>query len=65
MLWSMGETAAAGEPHEESIVDPRECPFELPPLERTPNADARENARAVRRVVAQAERERAAGAEDA
>jgi hypothetical protein len=61
----MGEDVAAGDPQEESLVDPRECSFELPPLERTPYADAAEKARAVRRVVAQAERERAAGAEDA
>jgi len=56
----MGEDVAAGEPHEENMVDPRECPFELPPLERTPNADATEKALALRRVIAQAERERAA-----
>ncbi len=61
----MGEDVAAGEPHEEGIVDPRECPFELPPLERAPNADAADKALAVRRVIAQAERERAARADDA
>ncbi len=61
----MGEDKAAGGPHEESVVDPRESPFELPPLERTPNADAAEKARAVRRVIAQAERERAAEADGA
>ena len=55
----MGEDVEAEEPHEEIVADPRECSFELPPLERAPDADAAENARALRRVIEQAERERA------
>ena len=38
--------------------DPRESAFELPPLVGRPFADAREKARAVLRVIEQAERER-------
>lgn len=55
---------AVEEPHEEIVADPRECLFELPPLERTPFADSAEKALAVRRVIEQAERERAAAARD-
>ena len=44
---------------EEIAADPRECRFELPPLDGHPFADAREKAQAVRRIVEQAERERA------
>ncbi len=62
MLYGMGEDVAAEGPHEEIAADPRESPFELPPLERAPFADADEKAMAVRRVIAQAERERAAAA---
>jgi hypothetical protein len=40
--------------------DPRECAYELPPLVGRPFADAGEKARAVLRVIEQAERERAA-----
>ena len=42
--------------------DPRESPYELPPLVRPPLANQREKAEAVRRVIEQAERERASGA---
>jgi hypothetical protein len=57
-----GNDVAGEEPHEEIAADPRESPFELPPLERTPFADADEKTMAVRRVIEQAERERAAAA---
>jgi hypothetical protein len=60
----MGEDVAAGGPQEESVVDPRESPFELPPLERTPYADAAEKAHAIRQVIEQAERERAAAPDE-
>ena len=53
---------AVEEPHGEIAADPRESPFELPPLDRTPFADAVEKALAIRRVIEQAERERAAEA---
>lgn len=62
MLQVMGEDSAAGGPHEEIIVDPRESPFELPPIEGTPFSDNAEKRLAVRRVIEQAERERAAAA---
>jgi hypothetical protein len=42
--------------------DPRESPYELPPLVRPPFANAGEKAQAVRRVIEQAERERASDA---
>jgi hypothetical protein len=48
-----------GQP-EELERDPRECAYELPPLVSRPFADAGEKARAVLRVIEQAERERAA-----
>ena len=48
-----------GEPREELVADPRECQYELPPLDGSPFRNEREKARAVRRVVEQAERERA------
>lgn len=62
MLCPMGEDVAAEGPHEEIAADPRESLFELPPLERTPFADSAEKRLAVRRVIEQAERERAAAA---
>jgi len=55
----MGTKDGAGEPPDELVADPRECRFELPPLDRPPFADAEEKAKAVIRVVEQAERERA------
>lgn len=58
----MGTRRGAEEPPEEIAPDPRECPFELPPLERPPFADADEKMLAIRRVIEQAERERAAAA---
>ena len=58
----MGEDGVAGEPHEEIVVDPRESMYELPPIEQAPFADAAEKKLAVRRVIEQAERERAAAA---
>lgn len=39
--------------------DPRESPFELPPIEGRPFSDDTEKQRAVLRVIEQAERERA------
>jgi hypothetical protein len=44
---------------EEIDADPRESRFVLPPVERAPFADRGERARAVRRMLEQAERERA------
>ena len=55
----MGMQDGVEEQPEEIAADPRECRFELPPLDGSPFADAQEKARAVRRVVEQAERERA------
>ena len=62
MLCPMGEDVAAEGTHEEFAADPRESLFELPPLERTPFADGAEKMLAVRRVIEQAEKERAASA---
>jgi len=39
--------------------DPRESPFELPPVDGLPFANDAEKARAISRVIEQAERERA------
>jgi hypothetical protein len=39
--------------------DPRESRFELPPIDGLPFIDDAEKARAIRRIVEQAERERA------
>ena len=55
----MGEQDGVEEQPEEIVADPRECRFELPPLDGSPFTDAREKTRAVRRVIEQAERERA------
>ena len=55
----MGEEVAAEGPHEEFAADPRESKFELPPIEHAPFADDAEKKLAVRRVIEQAERERA------
>ena len=62
MLCGMGENEVAGDPQDEIVADPRESMFELPPVERAPFADAAEKKLAVRRVIEQAERERAAAA---
>ena len=59
MLWRMGKQEGVEEQPEEIVADPRECRFELPPLDGSPFADAQEKERAVRRVIEQAERERA------
>ncbi len=60
MLRAMGCDVAADELPEESRRDPRECRVELPPIDgRRPFADDGEKAQAIRRVVEQAERERA------
>jgi hypothetical protein len=45
--------------HVEIEPDPRESPFELPPIEGLPFGDDAEKARAFRRIIEQAERERA------
>ena len=58
MLSGMGEQEGVDE-EPEIVADPRECRFELPPLDGSPFTDAREKTRAVRRVIEQAERERA------
>ena len=58
----MGDDVAAEGTGDEIAADPRECLFELPPLERTRFADDAEKMLAVRRVIEQAERERAAAA---
>ena len=58
----MGEDVAAGEPDDEIEADPRESEFELPPIDGAPFADNAEKAQAVRRVIEQAEQERAAAA---
>ena len=47
------------EPSDEVEPDPRESPYELPPLDRKPFANKSEKANAVRRVIEQAEQERA------
>jgi hypothetical protein len=39
-------------------LDPDESPFELPPIEGLPFADDSEEAKAIRRVIEQANRER-------
>ena len=59
MLRRMGKQDGVEEHPEEIAADPRECRFELPPLDGSPFTDAQEKARAVRRVVEQAEHERA------
>lgn len=48
---------------EEIEPDPRESPFELPPIDGAPFADATEKAQAILRVVEQAERERTLAAD--
>ena len=62
MLCPMGEDVVAGGQREEIAADPRESKFELPPIEHAPFADDAEKKLAVRRVIEQAERERAAAA---
>ena len=59
MLRRMGKTDGVEEQPEEIVADPRECRYELPPLDGSPFVSMREKAQAVRRVVEQAERERA------
>ena len=63
MLCAWGNSVAAEGPHEEIAADPRESKFELPPIELGPSAERAEKALAVRRVIEQAERERAAAAD--
>ena len=58
----MGEEVAAEGPLEEMAADPRESKFELPPIEHAPFAGDAEKKLAVRRVIEQAEWERAAAA---
>lgn len=62
MLRAWGNSVAVEEPHEEIAADPRESKFELPPIEHAPFANDAEKALALRRVIEQAERERAAAA---
>lgn len=49
--------------HPEIDADPRESPFELPPIDCLPFADDAEKAQAIRRVIEQAEWERASNAQ--
>ena len=58
----MGEDVVAGGQREEIAADPRESKFELPPIEHAPHATEAEKSQALRRVIEQAERERAAAA---
>ena len=58
MLRRMGKQDGVEDQPDEIVADPRECRYELPPLDGSPFTDAREKALAVRRVVEQAERER-------
>ena len=62
MLREWGNNVAVEEPHEEIAADPRESKFELPPIEHAPHATEAEKSQALRRVIEQAERERAAAA---
>jgi hypothetical protein len=62
MLRAWGNNVAVDGSHEEIAADPRESKFELPPIEHAPFAERAEKALAVRRVIEQAERERAAAA---
>jgi hypothetical protein len=60
----MGEDVPPGERPEELDMDPfdvRDLRFVLPPLERPPFADKAEKAKAIVRMIRQAERERASG----
>ncbi len=53
--------------HEEdtvATVDPDESPFELPPIEGLPFDDDSEEARAIDRVISEAEEQRAASKAD-
>ncbi|HEX2304611.1 MAG TPA: hypothetical protein VHH57_13370 [Gaiella sp.] len=45
--------------HSGAEPDPRDSPFELPPIEGLPFARDSEEAEAIRRVIEQADRERA------
>ena len=62
MLRRWGNDVAVEEPQEEIAADPRESKFELPPIDHAPFADDAAKALAIRRVIEQAERERAAAA---
>jgi hypothetical protein len=55
----MESEVSADEPPVEIEPDPRESPFELPPIDGRPFADAGAKTLAIRRVIEQAERERA------
>jgi hypothetical protein len=57
----MGKQDRIEEQPEEIAADPRECQYELPPLDGSPFSDAQAKARAVRRLVEQAEHERESG----
>ena len=63
MLRAWGENMAVEEPDEGIAADPRESRYELPPIDDAPFASEAGKALAVRRVIAQAELERAAAAE--
>ena len=55
----MGMQDGVEEQPEEIAADPRECRFELPPLDGSPFATPRQKRWRCDRVVEQAERERA------
>jgi hypothetical protein len=64
----MGEDGPPGERHDDldaDLFDVRDLRFVLPPLERPPFATKEEKTRAIVRMIRQAERERAAGPDDA
>ncbi len=53
----------ATEKHPASEPDPNESPFELPPIEGIPFGRDSEEAHAIKRVIEESERERAAAGE--
>ena len=59
MLQGWRRGMAPDDEHAEIDADPRESPFELPPIDCLPFADDAEKAQAIRRIIEQAERERA------
>jgi len=59
-VWGWERHVGDDERQERFDPDPRESPFELQPIEGAPFADANERARAICRIVEQAEQERAA-----
>jgi hypothetical protein len=62
MVREWGCRVGPDERPDELEPDPRESPYELPPVEGRPFANESERARAICRMIEQAERERASGA---